>query len=169
MVYFNGVLSVFESIYLGLKITDKLIYSDIVVNPISSSYLSGKTILLTIPGINPNIVNHLLNNGNSVISRIPGYDNRVKLVPYLEKPLFNIQWNGKIIDTISKDNIETDIDFEVDYPKVYFPNIKNPKNTVIDGYSTAIGYLLYQVGQDDIINNALFDNLDVIKCKKGIF
>lgn len=167
MIYFNGLFSILESLYLNINVTDKLINSTIIVNPNSASYTFGKTIILNMPGINENLIEKLINNGNTIISRIPGYNSKIKIVPYLEKVLFNINWNGKTEEYISMRNIE-DIDFEVNYPNLYFPKAKKYEDTLINNYPSALGILLYQVGMDNIINNKLFNNLDIIKCKKGI-
>lgn len=169
MIYFNGLLSIFESLYLkDFNITDKLIKADIVVNPTSHSYMSGKTVILNIPGVNQNILEHLLTNGNKVISRIPGYKGNIEFIPYLEQPIFEIMWNGKTIQDIDCNNIDNLEDYEVDYPNLYFPKAINYKDTVVDGYPSALGYLLFQVGQDGVIENNIYNNLDIIKCKKGI-
>lgn len=166
MILFNGLPSVLESLYLEDDITDKLTSSDIIVNPISSSYLTGKTIILNMPKISKNIIEEVLRKGNTVISRIPGYNPKIKVVPYLERPLFNIFWNWKIEDKISSENMDL-IDFQVDYPNIYFPKAKTWEDTMVGGFPSALGVLLHQVGQDNVINNKLYYNLDLQKVKKG--
>lgn len=167
MILFNGLPSILESLYLGDDITDKLTLSDIVVNPINSSYLSGKTIILNMPNLNKTVIENILNKGNTVVSRIPGYNSKIKVIPYLEKPLFNVFWNWKTEDKITGKNIDQ-VDFQVDYPNIYFPKAKTWEDALVGGYPSALGILLHQVGQDNVINNKLFYNLDLQKIKKGI-
>lgn len=115
------------------------------------------------PGLDESVLIRL-SKTNKIITRIPGYSIG-EFQPYQETPLFNIVWNGRVADLVCQENAE-DLDFSVDFPKLYFPKALSFKDTSIENYPTALGYLLYQVGHNDIFNNKLFSDLDIIKCKK---
>ena len=106
MILFNGLPSILESLYLGDDITDKLTLSDIVVNPINSSYLSGKTIILNMPNLNKTVIENILNKGNTVVSRIPGYNSKIKvpvassqpshffILSFFQRPVCRVDWGA---------------------------------------------------------------------------
>lgn len=165
MIFFNGIYSVLEALYLQDSLTDILIDSGIVVNPSNSSYLYGKTIILNQPDLDLGVLDRLLRSGSKVISRIPGYDSKIPVIPYLEKPIFNILWNGRVLKDLS--DLDDSGGIEVDWPRFYFPKILNPGKVLFQDCPSALGYLLFQVGQDNMINNKLFSDLDIEKCKKG--
>jgi len=154
MIYFNGVDSLIESIYLQEKLDDKVGMSDIFINPTGHiDYLVGRTVILTKPGIPIDV---LLKNKNKLISRVD-YDNTsIKLQPYIKRIDFSVMWNGEILDWDGNE-----INPVMKKGILYFPKLKNiPNEELADekGNLTALGWVQWQVGEGS--------TLDMIKTKK---
>lgn len=167
MIYFSGLDSIIESLYLDEKISDKIGGCDIIVNPEVETYLVRKTIILNSTSYDTSKIERLLKNKCTVISRTSDFEiSGVKVYPYLPRPNFHIQWNGDFYD-ISKGDIECSFDGARNI--LFFPKLEGPKEEFISdsGELSYLGWAMYQVGQD--LKNSQFPDLDILKTKKMRF
>ena len=172
MIYFSGLDSIIESIYLDDNITNKLGTSNIFVNPENVKYIIGKIIIINTCDYPEEKINTLLSNNCKIISRVYINNSKVDIHPYILKLNFNIMWNGKVIgDYSTLDEIldNDECSFNINDNTLYFPKINNNKLKTKDtfGNLTAIGWVLQQVGVN-IKSDTPFINLDIIKTGKVI-
>lgn len=164
--------SLTESAYLGIPYTDNYRKYTIAVNPEQPTYIVGKTIIINKFDYPHEKINLLVKNGNSVISRIyiPEFP-EVRFDPYIPRLNTKIVWNGETIETLGErevDNFESRSYYSYDSDILFFPKVKNYRDKPgLKGEYNYIGYLLYQTGLN--LYETEFNNLDIVKCMKGIF
>lgn len=165
MILFSGLDSVLESIYTDNQLTERMSNVDILVNPESITYLTGKICILTKKHKNLDLLGR---NGNTIITRVrcnegPGiiYD------PYIPKVFSRIVWNGDYVRALTKGTYDK-IEFSyntytgiLSYPKPreYFQEREET------GELNSFGYLLYQLGEN-LFQDSVFQDIDLIKIGK---
>ncbi len=175
MIYFSGLDSIIESIYLSDDLDNKIGSCDVFINPQNVKYLTGKTIILSMCDYPDSKIDILSSNGCHIISRIYSPREDIEVQPYILRLNFNIMWCGKIINklegeldsVLDKDNCKYDIADRVLYfPKIYDTGIYR----ITDEYHnlTALGWALQQVGIN-IKQTTVFENIDIIKTGKVVF
>lgn len=168
MVYFNGLDSIIESIYLEDKLGSRVGECNVFVNPDNIKYLVGKVCIINSLSYPIESIESLIDNGNKVISRIwLGGLADVIFQPYIIRISLGIMYNGR--------NIKGKVDPEVilqDYCSfpdsvLYFPKIDPSCYDVQDskGNLTSLGWASHQVGVR-INENLAFQDLDIIKLGK---
>lgn len=167
MVYFNGLNSIIESIYLEDKLGNKVGDCNVFVNPDNIKYLVGKVVIINSLTYPLTSVQSLVDNGNRVISRIKINMNGVFNQPYIIRVALGIMYNGRMIyEKLEEDEILQDYCYFPD-SVLYFPKLNPSYYDVMDQDKnlTALGWALHQVGvrvRDDLS----FQNLDIIKLGK---
>lgn len=185
MIYFSGLDSIIESLYLEENLGDKIGSCKIFINPVNISYLTGKVIIINRLRYPQSSVAELINNGNKVISRVFTDNNKVDFEPYILRPMFNLVWGGDEVligEEETRDNILTEklldrilesCSFISDRQKLFFPKLvgNGVTNIAVDekGNLTAIGYSLQQVGVNIIKADTPFLDMDILKTKKLSF
>jgi hypothetical protein len=166
MVYFSGLESVIESIYLEDRLGNKVGECDVFVNPTNTKYLVGKTIIINSLTYPENEINILLGNGNKVVTRISVDVPGIIFQPYIIRVSSRLMYNGKEVSgKVEIGDLLRDYCFYDN--TLYFPKLNPKYYPVLDlaGNLTGIGWALHQVGvlvKDDLE----FKNLDIIKLKK---
>ena len=174
MIYFEGLESIIECIYLEDSISSRPNTCDIFVNPENITYMMGRTVIINSCEYPEDNIRTLVNNRCRVISRVyfgvPGIEVR----PYILKLNDRIIWNGEVLHKFSdfSELLEEDYcKFDVRNYKLYFPKlygIASEINTVDDyGNLSCLGWVLQQVGIN-VKTDTPFVNLDVIKTQKYI-
>ena len=174
MIYFSGLDSIIESIYLNDEIDNKIGSCEVFINPDNVKYIIGKTVIINLCDYPNDKINILNSNGCHIISRVYNSRDDIEVQPYILRLNFSIMWNGRFIDTcdsldslLDKDKCTYDLENKI----LYFPKIKNIKQSlkVEDEYKnlTVFGWALQQVGVN-LKNSTVFENLDIIKTKKTI-
>lgn len=159
MVKLCGLPSILESLYLEEQLTTKIREITIEVNPVNLKFLSGKTIII-------NSRDYVLpaEHGycNTIISRVKECQSSdITYLPYLPKVIPNIVWNGMYVDSLE----EAEDVYLFDEKTIYFPKINN--FNVSDEDLDYLGFLEYQVGYN-FFENSPFQDLDILKCRKGL-
>lgn len=186
MIYFSGLDSIIESLYLDEILDDKVSSCNIFVNPENVSYLTGKIIIINNIDYPLPSIKTLINNRNKIISRInlinkdSFVESNIKINPYVIRPVFNIMWGGddieveqeEVLNGISDsvfDRILEGCNYVPEKRKLFFPKLHGSGIKRIsvdeDGNLTSIGYSLQQVGVN-ITYNTPFIDMDVLKTKK---
>lgn len=174
MIYFEGLESIIECLYLEDNISSRPSNCDIFINPENITYMMGRTVIVNSCEYPEDNVKTLLSNGCHVISRIyfdiPGIDIR----PYILKLNERIAWNGEILKKFSdfSELLEEDhCRFDLRNYRLYFPKLYGitAENKVMDDYGnlSCLGWVLQQVGVN-IKTDTPFVNMDVIKTQKYI-
>jgi hypothetical protein len=70
VIHFNGLDSIIESIYLEDRLGSRIGDCNVFVNPENTKYLVGKLVIINSLSYPLELVSDLVDNGNSVISRI---------------------------------------------------------------------------------------------------
>jgi hypothetical protein len=171
MILFNGIDSIIESIYTETPMTDRMANATILVNPETITYLSKKICILT-KNYDPKKLKILLNNNNTVVSRVTQENMKgVIYDPYLPRLFSNITWNGDYIRLITPETYDNCVEFTfntitniLSYPKPteYFGEVEE------NGEVNSMGFLLYQLGEN-IFPDTPFQDLDLVKHEKGFF
>ena len=173
MIYFSGLCSILESLYLGIPLTDSRKEATIYVNPVHTYYLTGKTIIINRQDYGEEQIETLQRNINTIFSRT-FISPLVTLVPYIPKLVPGILWSGAYQEGIHSslgfgEEQELELNYTYDDTKLYFPKIKS--NIDIQdklGNLDFLGYLLYQLGEN-FYKETPFRNLDIVKIGKGMF
>ena len=176
MIYFNGLNSVIESIYITDNIDNKVGNCNVFVNPENVKYLTGKVIILNDPDYPESNIDILSSNGCHIISRTFRDREDLEVQPYILRLNFDIMWNGIVFNEISNTNLDSLLDkdmcrYDISNKILYFPKIFNTntyKTTDNYGNLTALGWALQQVGIS-IKQSTVFENLDIIKTGKVVF
>lgn len=167
MVYYSGLDSIIESLYLEENFIESIKNSNIIVNPSEKlfPYLYGKVI----------IINHMfypiewikkLTDKNRVITRLDFSIQGTIYNPYESRLNPRIYPNNESVDSVDESTYD-EVEFRYDGENLYYPSPIEFTN-YSDGKSlTVLGYLLYQIGYN-LIEDTLFKNLDVIKLKNGL-
>lgn len=176
MIYFEGLNSIIESVYLEEPLGNKLSSCKVFINPENITYLVGKTIIINKVSYPAEKIDTLLRNNCKIISRVWLDSDRVEIQPYILRINFNVMWNGRDIDDPEGNLIlrlfEKDLcNYSLDEQVLYFPrvNISHSSDLIIDSYGnlTGLGWALQQVGEN-IKTDTPFCNLDLIKSKKVV-
>ena len=178
MIKINGIESIIEAAYLEEGLVEKTGKATIEVNPYDGvDYAIGKTIILNNHKTKKETVESLLKNRNRVISRVKGYNSEVEVHPYIMRPNFHIMWNGdflyiseqsrndyqKILEELGLEEFNI---VEGVIPKIYFPKVYGIPNEFLkdnDGNLTALGWILHQVGINQVDT---FKDMDLLKTRK---
>lgn len=172
-IFGSDLGSLTEGVYLGIPITDNQRNFNIAVNPSRITYLINKTVIINRFDYPVENINPLLKNRNKIISRIWFGDDIMENIlfdPYLPRLNMNIIWNGDILNELGEKNedIQEKAHYSTETNTLFFPKVKKYlDNPGEKGELNFIGYLLYQVGLN--LFKCDFNNLDIVKCKKGIF
>lgn len=171
MILNDSLDAVIEAVYLKEPLTGQTGKANIQVNPSGRiSYIAGKTIIISKLDYPEDLINELIDNGNTLIFRVPNKLAK-EIHPYILRVDFNAMWNGQIIDEIEHlgDSISLVLD-DNGIPEIFVPKVNNPdyKMLLKDNVLTSIGWLLQQIGQN-VITETKFVNLDILKTKKVMF
>lgn len=178
MIYFEGLSSIIESIYLNDLISNKLNHENVYyVNPDNIKYLVGKNIIINTVEYPVEKILQLLKNDCNVISRVYFPElKELNVQPYILKIHKNIMWNGQYVDKykdLNKLYLDNQCHLDWEHYTLTFPKIKPEvceeitKLTDLKGNLTVLGWALQQVGVN-IITDTLFCNLDLYKLGKII-
>lgn len=174
MIYFEGLESIIECLYLEDNISNRPSNCDIFVNPENITYMMGRTVIINSCDYPEENVKTLLSNGCRVISRVYSDIPEIEVRPYILKLNERINWNGEVVRKFSdfSELLEEDhCRFDIDNYKLYFPKIYglSEENKVMDDYGnlSVLGWVLQQVGIN-IKTDTPFINMDVIKTQKYI-
>lgn len=174
MIYFEGLESIIECIYLEDTISNRTGNCNIFINPENITYMIGKTVIINSCEYPDDNIKILLGNGCKVISRVYNDIPGVEVRPYILKINDRVFWNGMIVDKFSDFSELLEMDyckFDMDNYKLYFPKILGDMEDyrVMDAYGnlSVLGWVLQQVGVN-IKKDTPFTNLDVIKTQKYI-
>lgn len=169
MILITGLDSIIESLYLRDDLTSNSKKSDILVNPVSS-YVIGKTIIISLKRYPKSRIDELLDNKNTVISRFNVGDDRVIVDPYELRMNESIMPLGKKVNIINEEMYDkVSHIFDSDNRILYYPKPMKCMDYHVNGKLTSLGYLAYQLGYSiDDVSDTEFKYLDVIKMKNGI-
>lgn len=176
MIYFSGLDSVIESVYLSDSLDNKIGSCNVFINPSNIKYLTGKTVILNKSDYPDTMVDVLVSNGCHIISRTYNQHPDIEVQPYILRINFNILWNGMVLydfagdldSLLDKDKCKYDTESGI----LYFPKIYNFEDTEVEdnyGNLTALGWALQEVGINIKKYNTIFNNLDIIKSGKVVF
>ena len=173
MIYFSGLDSVIESIYLGEDLGNKVGECDIFVNPDRVSYIAEKVVIISTPTYSYDNIESLLGNGNKVISRVKvsggsESEDRIIFQPYIMRVCGNILFSGLMVpysDSLLRDHCTYDPDTcTLYFPKLNVNDGEMPDLEDSNGNLSYLGWALHQVGQN--IGERRFMDLDIVKLKK---
>src|SRR5574344_1369679 len=88
-------------------------------------------------GYPENLIKNLIDNGNTVISRVSSYEGTI-FQPYILRINYGIRHDGKIKDELDEFQVYNDI--------LYIPKVKNGVFKDEEGNLTAIGWAMQQRG-----------------------
>ena len=176
MIYFEGLDSVIESIYLDDELGNKVGDCSVFINPENTRYLIGKVVIINSLSYPSSKVIELLDNGNTVVRRIKPEDaeleDGVLLQPYILRYNGKIQYSGKEIrESEELSNLDILRDYcslDSETGVLYFPKLLNPGySRVLDreGNLSSLGWALQEIGVN-IKKDTRFRNLDILKLKK---
>ena len=175
MIYFEGLDTVIESIYLDDELGNKIGECSVFINPDNTKYLIGRTVILNSTIYLESKIKELLDNGNQVISRLNLGIDGILYQPYLLRISEKIQYSGKEVykanDYTAKDILQNYCNLDPETGTLYFPKLYNlPKYLLQDNFGnlSGLGWACQQVGIN-IKEDTVFKNLDVIKLKKLIW
>ena len=175
MIYFSGLDSIIESIYLSDSLDNRVGSCEVFINPDNVKYIIGKTVIISICDYPDSKLDILSKNGCHIISRVYSPREDVEVQPYILRLNFSVMWNGRTLEScdsidslLDKDNCTYDLDTNV----LYFPKIDKLSDSLKakDEYEnlTVVGWVLQQVGIN-IKPTTVFNNLDIIKTGKVVF
>lgn len=169
-VYFSGLASVVECVYIDETVSTNLSESEILVNPEKVSYMAGKVVIISVPDYPLEKIEILKMNGNTIIPRVKIGD--MPVCPYVIRPENRLIWNGRVISWPGDEDISEYVDLDfisesssiplVRFPKI--PDIPHYKLTDSLGNLTYLGWALHQVGQN--MKESVFTDLDLLKTGK---
>lgn len=176
MIYFSGLDSIIESVYLSSDLDNKIGGCDVFVNPINLKYLVGKVVILSDPDYPDSNIDVLSLNGCHIISRTYRSRDDIEVQPYILRLNFDAMWNGMVIQDLGELELDTLLDKDIcryDILKgvLYFPKIyKTGRYKTSDEYGNLsyLGWVLQQVGIN-IKQSSVFSNLDILKTGKVMF
>lgn len=173
MIYFEGLDTVIESIYLDDELGNKIGECSVFINPDNTKYLIGKTVIINSPIYPEAKIYELLENGNKVISRLECSIENVIFQPYILRISEKIQYSGKEVydaEFNSKEILQNYCTIDPDTGTLYFPKLYNlPQYLLHDtsGNLTGLGWACQEVGIN-IKEDTVFKNMDILKLKKLI-
>ncbi len=157
MIKLDGLPSILEGIYLGEKLTPKLQDITVEVNPPIMKHVTSKTVVINRYDY---VIPPETGYGNTILTRIKGIKGAT-YVPYLPMVLPGIMWNGMIVADLE----EAEKSYFYDSGTLYFPKIIGYECSETD--LDWLGYIQYQIGYN--FYDSPFRDLDLLKCRKGIF
>ena len=167
MVYFNGLESIIESIYLEDRLGNKIGDCNVFINPENTKYLVGKSVIINSLTYPVEHITELLDNGCKVVSRIKVDRRDIIFQPYIIRISLGIMYNGRIVT--GKVDLEDILRDFCSFPEstLYFPKLDPLCYNVMDkqGNLSGIGWALHQVGVR-IRDGLDFQDLDIIKLGK---
>lgn len=169
-VYFSGLDSVVECVYIGETLSTNFSESEIFVNPETITYMAGKVVIISNPEYDLDKIETLRMNGNIIISRVS--IGNLKPSPYILRLDMGIIWNGRTIDWPGDGDISESVDLDFISESSCVPLIRFPKILKVPHYKlsdstgnlTYLGWALQQVGQN--IKESVFSDLDLFKTGK---
>lgn len=166
MVLMTGLDSVIESLYLKEELSSKMRDCNIVVNP-TSSFVANKTVVINSKYYPTEYIDELIENRNTVISRINMHDDRIILDPYELRINDNIRPLGNPVSVVNEYLYEN-IDHHFTNGILYYPKPLAYYDYMSGRNLTVLGYLLYQLGcrMNEVPEYVEFD---VIKSRVGIY
>lgn len=176
MIYFNGLESVIESVYLTDDLDNKIGGCDVFINPDNVKYLTGKVVIINSVSYPDSNIDILSSNGCHIISRTFRDREDVEVQPYILRLNFEVMWNGIVLEDLGDTELDTLLDkdickYDILSGILYFPKIYEVgryKTSDTYGNLTALGWALQQVGIN-IKKSTVFENLDILKTGKIIF
>lgn len=165
----GGLCALVESRYLGREVTGYSL-GNIQVNPQHALYVADKIIIINIPNYPKELIEILVKNKNTVISRIPCDIPGVIYNPYLPRLCPEIMWDGSIVDTLSdkyemtEDKLIKSYFFDSESGILYVPKARSYEYTS----GSFLEYLAHQVGFN-IYPDCNYVDLDIVKTGKGYF
>lgn len=173
MIYFSGLDSIIESIYLSDELDNRVGSCEVFINPDNVKYIIGKTVIISVCDYPSEKIDILSKNGCHIISRVYSSREDVEVQPYIMRLNFSIMWNGRSLN--SCDSLDSLLDndnctYDLDNNTLYFPKIISPILKTKDEYEnlTVLGWVLQQIGIN-IKQSTVFENLDIIKTGKVVF
>ena len=110
MIYFEGLESVFESVYFTDDLDNKVGTCDVFVNPLNVKYLTGKIVILNNPDYPDSNIDILSRNGCHIISRTFKDRPDIEVQPYILRLNFDLMWNGMILQDLEEFDLNTLLD-----------------------------------------------------------
>jgi hypothetical protein len=104
MVLLTGLDSIIESLYLDERLTEHSRDGNILVNPVSISYVINKVIIINHKYYPIDNIKILLNNRNKVITRVNYEVDGVKYDPYLLRINDSIRISNEKINIIDENS-----------------------------------------------------------------
>ena len=168
MVLLTGLDSIIESLYLDERLTEHSRDGNILVNPVSISYVINKVIIINHKYYPIDNIKILLNNRNKVITRVNYEVDGVKYDPYLLRINDSIRISNEKINIINENSYML-VEHKFDGVNLYYPKPISFYDHYLSGDLTVLGYLMYQLGCDisDVKDDTIFSNLDIIKMNNG--
>jgi hypothetical protein len=168
MILLTGLDSVIESIYLEEKLTDLNRSTNILINPIDVTYVSGRIVIINHKSYPVHKLMKLIENKNEVYSRVNFNIEGINFKPYILRINDSIIPSGEIID-ISSEDLYDKVDHKFKNGILYYPTPKYYYDYHLDGNLTVLGYLLYQIGINlEILDDSIQKDLNIIKLKNGL-
>lgn len=161
----GGLCALIESRYLDREITG---YSrcSIQVNPIHAYYVTDKTIIINIPGYSEENIKLLLENGNTIVSRIPYNIPGILYRPYLPRLCPTIMWSGGYVEHLDDTEDPESIEYYFKENILYIPKAKTYSYTK----GSYLEFMAFQTGINVYSpDESPYKDLDIIKTRKGIF
>lgn len=166
MILLTGLDSIIESLYLDERLTEYSREGDILVNPVSITYVVNKTIIINHKNYPIDNIKYLLLK-NKVISRIDFGLDGVIVNPYLLRINKNIISSNEKVNIINE-NLYSKVEHKFDGTNLYYPRPMSFYDHKFGSELTVIGYLMYQLGCDiSDVKDPIFKNLDIIKMNNG--
>lgn len=179
MVYFSGLLSIIESIYLNEPLKDTVGSCKIFINPENIHYLTGKIIIINELNYPKERIEVLIKNNCKIISRVNIKNNSIEFQPYILRLCLNVVWNGITLDLSNTDTdkfLERILDncsYITEDNILLFPKLVGDdrlSSLIFDENNnlTSIGWAQQQVGIN-LKKDTSFIDLDIVKTKKVNF
>ena len=157
MIKLDGVPSILEGIYLGEELSPKLQNITVEVNPALLRHVTKKTVVINSRDYRiPDDTGY----GNTIITRLREVKGAI-YQPYLPRILPGVMWNGMVV----KDLPEALKVYYYDNGVLYFPKIHG--YVCHEANLDWLGYIQYQLGYN--FYNSPFKDLDILKCRGGLF
>lgn len=173
MIYYDGISSIIECVYLSETLGNRIGSCDIFVNPDSVSYMAGKIVIINTTDYPGERIDQAVKNNNKVISRVYYPNQGIEVSPYILRINLDIMWNGRFIESEGNDLDDLldsgDISYSLSDGILYFPKLST-KSGLTDDYGnlTSLGWALHQVGVN-CKQDTPFYNLDLVKTQKLMF
>ena len=176
MIYFEGLDSVIESIYLDDELGNKVGECSVFINPENTRYLIGKVVIVNSLSYPSSKVIELLDNRNTIVRRVKPEDAELEkgviLQPYILRYNDKNQYSGKeVYKATGLENLDILRDYcslDSETGVLYFPKLyglEYERTVDREGNLSSLGWALQEIGVN-IKTDTPFRNLDVLKLKK---